>query len=130
MVPIAQECVFQRVSVGEFGLETKSSIVYVKIDRNSRCNVFCNAIRQCLVLGLWNPCWLEFAANPTLVGAIEVEDGAENFPQLLRRDVGSACDNSPFIVQKGRSRPASHIVTTINICSLVRLTTDRTQVLV
>src|SRR5260370_23202981 len=130
MVGIGWEWVFERGSVRELRLEAKSSIVNVKIDRDGGCNVFCDAIRQRFVIGLWNPCWLELAPNPTLVGAIEVEYGAENFPQLLGRDVSSACDNSPFIVQESGSGPASHIVTTIDIRSLVSVNSDRNEVLV
>src|SRR5438445_13898575 len=95
----------------ELGLGANSSIIYVKVDRDSGCNVLCDLVRQCFALGLRDSCCLEFASNLPLVCSIEVENGAEDFPQLLRRDVGSAGDDSPFIVQESRSGPIAHILT-------------------
>ena len=114
----------------KLGLGAKSSIIYVKVDRDSGCNVLSDLVRQCFALGLRDSCCLEFASNLPLVCSIEVENGAEDFPQLLRRDVGSAGDDSPFIVQESGSGPTAHIVTAIDVRSPVGVDSDWDEFLV
>ena len=48
---------------------------------------------------------------------------------MLRRDVGSASDNPPFIVQESGGRPTAHVVTSINIWPLVSVDPDWNEIL-
>src|SRR5205807_9176424 len=108
----------------ELGLGAKSSIIYVKVDRDCGCNVLCDPVRQRFVLGWTGSSRLEFTSNLAFVCSVEVENRAENFPQLLRRDVSSASDNPPFIVQESVGRPTPHVVASIDIGSLVSVDSD------
>jgi len=51
-------------------------------------------------------------------------------PQLLWGNVGAACDYSPIAVEEGGSGPASEIVATVDIGSLVCVNPDGNEVLV
>src|SRR6266446_1961530 len=114
----------------ELGLEAESSIIYVKVDRDCGCNVLRDLVRQRFVVGWMNSRRLEFASNLALVCSVEVENRAENFSQLLRRDVSSAGDNPPFIVQESGCWPTPHVVTSIDIGSLVSVDSDWNEILV
>src|SRR2546422_7560344 len=114
----------------ELGLEAECSIIYVKVDRDCGCNVLRDLVRQRFVVGWMNSRRLEFASNLALVCSVEVENRAENFSQLLRRDVSSAGDNPPFIVQESGCRPTPHVLTSIDIGSVVRADFDGNEILV
>src|SRR5207245_1707297 len=114
----------------ELGLGAKSSIIYVKVDRDCGCNVLCDPFRQRFVLGWTDSSRSEFTSNLALVCSVEVENRAENFPQLLRRYVGSASDNSPFIVQEKGVMPTPTVVTTIDIGPLYSADSDSRDTIV
>src|SRR5438132_14012184 len=88
----------------ELGLGAKSSIIYVKVDRDCGCNVLCDPVRQRFVLGWTDSSRLEFTSNLAFVCSVEVENGAEHFPQLLRRVVSSASDIPSFISEESVTR--------------------------
>ena len=73
MVTISHESVFERVSLRKLRLKAKSTVVNVKINRDSGSNILGNTLRQRVSRRLWNPRRLKLASNLPLALCVHVE---------------------------------------------------------
>src|SRR4029077_7821936 len=73
MVTISHESVFERVSLRKLWLKAKSTVVNVKIDRDSGTNILGNTLRQRVSSRLWNPRRLKPASDLPLTLRVHVE---------------------------------------------------------
>src|SRR5437879_13654618 len=73
MVTISHESVFERVSLRKLRLKAKSTVVNVKIDRDSGSNILGNTLRKRVSRRLWNPRRLKLASNLPLALRVHVK---------------------------------------------------------
>ena len=114
----------------EFWLEAKASVVNVETDSDRGGDVLVDAISQRFITSLWNANRFKLTLYVSLVLAIVVENGAEDLPQLLRRNISSARYGLAFTVQEGCCGPSSHVVPSIYIWALVSVNPYRDEVFV
>ncbi len=114
----------------EFWLGPKAPVVNVKVDSDRGGYVLRNPVSQGVVSGLRYANRLQLTPHLPLVLGVVVKNGAENFAQLLRRDIGPAGYDPAFSVQEGGCGPAPHVVPPVYIGPLVSVDPYRDEVLV
>ena len=127
-IAVAEKRIFQGVRIGKLGLETEASIVDVEIDSYRSSNVPSNSLCQRLAGSLGERSRLELAACLALALCVVVEHGAQDFPQLLRRNVCSTGDYLPLAIKECGRGPSAHVVPAVHIGPFVSVDSDRDEV--
>src|SRR6266849_2385178 len=73
MVTISHESVFERVSLRKLRLKAKSTVVNVKIDRDSGSNILGKTLRKRVSSRPWNTRRLKLASNLPLALRVHIE---------------------------------------------------------
>src|SRR2546425_11533063 len=90
VVAVSNESIFERVSLRELGFETKAPVVNVKIDRDRRCDVLGDTLRERVCSGLRNPRRFKFVSGFSSLFLLHVEYRPYEFTGLFRWNVCAA----------------------------------------
>src|SRR2546427_4733309 len=118
VVAVSNESIFERVSLRELGFETKAPVVDVKIDRDRRCDVLGDTLRERVCSGLRNPRRFKFASDLSSILCIHVEYPPYDFTELFWWNVCAARDYLSIAVEERCNGPTTHIVAAVDIGAL------------